>query len=352
MERPQGVYTTDGPVDPTQLGITLIHEHIFFDLSFMFGEPACLEERELAYQRINLANHYWVRTHPANNRDNAILRDAGDALRDLEGVAASGVKTVVDVSMRGEGFPFDPVAIKTIGNQTNLQMVTGTGYYIDPSIPEVVKNLAVDRLAEEMIADLTNGYPDSDFRAGVIGEIGSSYPVTLAEERVMRAAAIAQRKTGAALYLHPGYAKDAVMEVANRIEQYGANTSKVILCHVDSRLRGDHQQYKELAERGFYLGFDTFGREQYIQFIGQQHPSDAQRIQWIYELAQAGLLDKVLISSDICWKSELVEYGGYGRAHITRNVKPRLRQSGFSEDAVRQLLETNPGVVLSRPLLG
>ncbi len=150
----------------------------------------------------------------------------------------------------------------------------------------------------------------------MIGEIGTSYPIAPTEERVLKAAAAVQSKTQAALYVHPGYSARAPLELANHTEELGADPSKVIICHVDSRLRGDLSVYRELASRGFCLGFDTFGREQYMHDARKQHPSDAQRIEWIRQIADIGYLNKVLISTDVCWKSELTKYGGYGRSHL------------------------------------
>jgi phosphotriesterase-related protein len=342
------ISTTLGPIDSNLLGVTLVHEHLLFDLSFMFTQPGNHRECELAEQPIRLDNLHWIRTHAASNRDNARLTDETDALEDMVEVKRAGVRSVVDVSMRGVRFAFNPAAVKRMALQVGLQVITGTGYYIDLSIPEEVKNQSVEQIAEELIRDLNEGYPEADFCAGVVGEIGTSLPITVFEDKVLQAAAIAQRKTGCALYIHPGYSEAGPMEVANRIQKYGVDPHKVVLCHVDSRLCGDIKTYCDLARCGFYLGFDTFGREQYIHLLGKQHPSDAQRIEWIKHLWDADHLDRVLISVDICWKSELAKYGGYGRSYIMREIVPRMRQTGFTEEAINQVLVKNPVAVLAR----
>ena len=343
--------TSEGAVQLDQLGVTLIHEHILFDLSFMFMEPEDPAGLEMAGQPIRLDNLHWIRIHPASNRDNARLTDQRDALNDLRLARQSGVGTVVDVSMRGEAFAFNPTAIRTIAREAGLTLITGTGYYIEESIPAAVKQLSTEEICDEMLRDLNEGYPEAGYCAGVVGEIGTSFPLGPTGEKVLRAAVRAQRQTGAALYLHPGYSEKAPLELANTAEEDGADPGKTIICHVDSRLRGDQAVYRELAGRGFYLGFDTFGREQYIDFIGRQHPSDSQRLQWIREVCDAAFVERVLISTDICWKSELVPYGGYGRSHIMKNTVPRMRREGFSEDIIHTILVRNPAAALSRPAL-
>lgn len=343
--------TSEGALPLDRLGVALIHEHILFDLSFMFIQPEDPAGRQMAEQPIRLDNLYWIRTHPASNRDNARLRDHRDALHDLKLARESGVQTIVDVSMRGEGFAFDPKATRQLARDADLTLITGTGYYIEDAIPAAIKRLPVEVIAEEMLRDLTEGYPQTDFCAGVVGEIGTSYPIGPTEEKVLKAAARAQRQTGAALYLHPGYSEKAPLELASRAEQYGADPGKTIICHVDSRLRGDKAAYSELARRGFYLGFDTFGREQYIDFIGKQHPSDSQRLQWIREVCDSGFASRVLVSMDICWKSELIPYGGYGRSYLMRNTVPRMRREGFPEELINLVVVQNAAAALARPAL-
>ncbi len=110
MERHVGnekyIYAAGHQITAEQLGITLTHEHILFDLSFMFSEPDDPQERELAAQTIRLDNLNWIRSHLAANRDNGKLTDEEDALEELRQLRQAGVCSVVDVSMRGEGFPF------------------------------------------------------------------------------------------------------------------------------------------------------------------------------------------------------------------------------------------------------
>ncbi len=62
--------------------------------------------------------------------------------------------------------------------------------------------LSLSQLADMFINEVEHGIPGTsrgglgEVRCGIIGEMGCSHPLTQAEERGLKAAALAQRKTG------------------------------------------------------------------------------------------------------------------------------------------------------------
>ena len=62
--------------------------------------------------------------------------------------------------------------------------------------------------------EVTEGIDGTDVKAGLIGEIGCSWPLTQNERKVLRAAARAQNRCGCALMVHPGRDVRAPMEVS------------------------------------------------------------------------------------------------------------------------------------------
>ena len=64
-------------------------------------------------------------------------------------------------------------------------------------------------------------------------------------------------------------------------------------------------------------------------------------------LADAGHLDRLLLSTDRCRLSELKVRGGPGYDHLLRSFVPRLRQSGFDEAAIRRMVVENPARILA-----
>ena len=54
-----------------------------------------------------------------------------------------------------------------------------------------------DDLTREMIDDITVGVGNTGIKSGIIGEIGCTWPLHDNERKVLRAAARAQKETGA-----------------------------------------------------------------------------------------------------------------------------------------------------------
>ena len=126
------------------------------------------------------------------------------------------------------------------------------------------------------------------------------------------------------------------------------------MSHVDVRLF-THELRVRLAKTGCYIEYDLFGAEGYLwtrMAVSEDHPrpsympNDASRVDAILALIEAGYLEKLLISHDICFKTRLCRYGGHGYAHILQNVLPLMREQGMSEDMVRAITVENPSRML------
>jgi phosphotriesterase-related protein len=106
-----------------------------------------------------------------------------------------GGKSLVDMTTPEIGR--DPMALRGIAIATGLNIICGTGWYLEDSYPDQVKKDNVDELSEIMIRELTEGIEETGIRAGVIGELGTGLELTENEKKVMRAAARAQARTRA-----------------------------------------------------------------------------------------------------------------------------------------------------------
>ncbi len=184
-------------------------------------------------------------------------------------------------------------------------------------------------------------------KAGIIGEIGVSWPMTESERLSLEAAVEAQTRTGTALSIHVGAHPDSPSQVLDVLEMKGADLSRTILCHIDRTLE-ERSALLELAQSGANLEFDVFGLEvSYLPGNYLPMPSDAQRLQKLEWLIEDGFLDKLVISQDVATKTRLVRYGGTGYAHILRYVVPWMRQRGFTEEHIDALLVENPRTLLT-----
>ena len=75
--------TVLGPIDPEELGITLMHDHVFMDLTVWFEESEKSTEKLLARQPVSLENLSWVLANEYKNWDNMLLLDEQMAIKEL-----------------------------------------------------------------------------------------------------------------------------------------------------------------------------------------------------------------------------------------------------------------------------
>jgi phosphotriesterase-related protein len=76
-------------------------------------------------------------------------------------------------------------------------------------------------------------------------------------------------------------------------------------------------------------------------------PNDATRINFIIGLIERGYRDKLLVSEDICHKTQLAKYGGDGYSHILENVLPMMRRKGMSDEDIDAITIHNPARILA-----
>jgi phosphotriesterase-related protein len=110
---------------------------------------------------------------------------------------------------------------------------------------------------------------------------------------------------------------------------------------------------RALLDLGVCLGFDNFGKEFYIDpddrgFAGGIFARDLERVRIIRQLISRGHEAQILIANDICLKSMLHAYGGWGYDHILRHIVPMLRHEGVPQTAIDTFLIHNPRRLLSQ----
>jgi phosphotriesterase-related protein len=338
------VQTVLGPIEPEALGTTLIHEHIIFDLSvyhesrFGPGKAEPMPDEPLGIE------HLWELKHNvARLRDNVHQRSLDIAVAELERFKAVGGQTVVEVS--SGGLVPNYAGLAQIAARTGLNIIAGTGYYIGASHPAALAEKSVGQVADEMLRDVVEGVPGTGVRAGVLGEIGTTEPLSPTERTVLEATGRVQAQTGAAIVLHPDSVHRTYEQIARTLdilEKAGAALDRVVISHCDDRLHTNYDSYAKLVARGCTLAFDTFGKQTYYATRGRQYPSDDQRIATIVRLVGDGLAGSVTLSHDVCYKTDLTRWGGDGYSHVCRNIVPRLKHAGVPEAAIQQMLVENP----------
>ncbi len=337
------VETVAGPIPASDLGVTLVHEHLFVDLRCYWSPE---DDPGVAFEPLTADSVARIRASPFAARDNLRIDDPGTLVDELAQFTRAGGRTIVDVTPQGIGR--DPRALEWLSAQTGINLVAGCGYYIKESHPPGMAARSRGELADEMVRELTVGIEGTSIRAGVIGELGmAASPMDWTEKMVLEAAGAAQAETNVGIVAHSAPGPESPFEVARVLESAGADMTRVVHSHVDERFRGDVALYRQLADFGSNLAFDTFGRELYYAARKKQHPTDAERIDALLNVLEAGLIDQVLLAQDICLKHELAAYGGHGYDHVLQTIVPGLLDRGVSEAELDQMLRVNPGRVLS-----
>ena len=352
------IRTVLGTIDPSELGVTLPHEHIFIDFTLPLDAPErwrlAFRQRPETAEEIGIWNMAFTELSQRElmlenlwrNRDSLLLEDPDTALKELAEFQKQGGSAVVDVTSVGLGR--SPQKLADIARRSGLHIIMGTGWYLSAWHPDDMGERSVEELTASIVKDLVEGVDGTGIRAGIIGEVSAMYISTSpdsAETKALRAAARASRMTGAALSLHQWIRDGEMLELSLGIlEEEGVDLSRVILGHIDAVSALDTAYLESLMDRGLTLEFDLFGTPYLLH-----HPAldDRPMADAIVALVKAGYGDRILMSHDVCTKLQQRTYGGKGFAYIQKQVVPYLREHGLSEADIRQIQVKNPARLLA-----
>ena len=313
------VMTVTGPVKSDQLGFTLIHEHVYLDLMRdTWDGRGYLNDPEIA--EIELKRY----------------KDAG------------GV-TLVDQTSGGltendQDLLFDAElnhlkhanAVRDVAQKTGLNIILGCGWYRESYYEPRLWRMKTEQIAEEMVRDLTEGIDGTDVRAGIIGEIGAHFNwLSAIEERVLRAAARAQLKTGVGLTTHATRGPQG-LEQLDVLQQEGVDPRRVAIGH--SGGFPIHRYHEEIAKRGAYITFDRMGN------LKNANEFDANRtLNLIKMVIDAGYIKNLLLSHDVCYRADYDIYGGSGYDYLSIHGLSLLSSKiGLTEEQFHTIMVDNP----------
>lgn len=281
-------------------GITYMHEHTTIDLSRL------------------------------KNIDDTNLNCFNETVSEYKKLYDKGVRNIVDVTnldMRR-----NPLYVQEVAKLTGINIVQATGFYQDKFLPDFVTEASVNELSAFMIKEIEEGIADTNIKAQIIGEIGTSKnQMTEREEKVFKASIIAQQQTGVPITTHTTLGTFGHEQVAF-FKENKADLSKIVIGHVD--LTGDVTYILQMLDQGVYVEFDTIGKENY--------QPDLLRVKMLKEIEKRGYQDKVFLSMDITRKSNLEYKGGIGYSYLLDTFVPMALENGVSEQFVTQMLYQNP----------
>jgi len=282
------------------LGITLPHEHVF----------------------INHKRDNWMGSNILD--DPVLAREELIKFKDLGG------KTLVDQTPRGVNRNIN--SLKKLSDRTGINIITGTGWFKEAYYDLDFAKTKVDQLSSIMIADLTEGIDDSGIKAGIIGEINvNARWVTPSEERMHRAAARAQVKTGRTVAIAGTHISTA-MDQLDILEDEGADLRKVIVNHINGSLDDDF--YSHVALRGTFICLNTFPVTSNDLML--------RHVSMCMKMVKEGLIDQILISNGVSIKQHLTAYGGGGYVYAISSLRDQLIKRGMSLDDWNKIMQLNP----------
>lgn len=344
------VLTVTGPVDPSALGLTLMHEHVFID----FKTPPPMKPAPTGISVLRPPQPE-APPEPAAAGDRAERRRGGGGLTDYAVSLAevmefkkAGGGTIVDVS--NFGLTRDPDALLRVAKDSDLKLVMGAGWYMKTLHPPDMSERSVLELQDIVVRDIAVGAQGTSVRSGIIGEVGTGAfgdkgPLTDNELKSIRASARASRLTGAPIMIHSFAPADELQRALDIVAAEGVALDHVVMAHTG---RGDVAAMKRFTDRGAYVEFDFMGQAPGTMGADGSLEQSAERIAAaIKTLIDAGLTERILVSHDVCIPGQLKKNGGGGFTFVPTMVVPALKARGVSDAAIRSILVENPRRVLT-----
>lgn len=313
------VRTVEGDIDPSDMGVTYAHDHIFCI-------PALWKEKG----------------------DADLLLDSPEASQaELRLFAEAGGRTIYDATAIDYGR--DVGTVRRIAKAAGVQVIATAGFNKAIMWPGTMPGTGLTygqwiearsrkALAGHVAREVTHGMDGTGIRGGVV-KFGTGYnTMTEAETKVLLAVLDAHKETGAPIHSHTELGTMA-LEQLDLVKREGVDPARLTIAHLDRN--PDAWLHRKVAETGAFLSFDGITRVKY-------YPEDV-RTRCILDLVRNGHQDQVMIGGDIARRSMFASYGqgGLGMGYILKKWVPRFIEeagdAGFDGAAlIRRFMVENP----------
>ncbi len=311
------VETVRGPIDTSEMGPTLMHEHVF------------------------VLNTEIQVNYPSGWDEEARVADAVAKLDELRG---RGIRTIVDPTVIGLG-RYIP-RIQRVASETDLQIVAATGLYTYNDVPFYFHFRGPGTLLDGpelmvdlFVKDIREGIAGTPVKAAILKCATEAAGLTPGVERVLRAVAQAHRQTGVPITTHTHAHTHRGRDQQRVFREEGVDLSRVIIGHSGDSTDLDY--LKELMDNGSYIGMDRFGIDSLLPF--------EDRVSTVVELCRQGYAGQMVLSQDascfIDWFDDEMRAAAMPKwtfTHISDDVIPELRKRGMEEEQIKQLMVGNP----------
>jgi phosphotriesterase-related protein len=312
------VNTVRGAIDTTQLGVTLMHEHVFVlsaEVMQNFPEPWGDEEKRVA-----------------------------DAITRLNQLKARGVDSIVDLTVIGLG-RYIP-RIQRVAAQTQINIVAATGVYTYNDVPMYfhfqgpgTELGGPEMMVDMFVKDIEEGIAGTGVKAAILKCATDRPGVTPGVERVLRAVARAHLRTGVPISTHTHAATERGLEQQRIFQEEGVDLTRVVIGHSGDTT--DIAYLEKLIANGSYIGMDRFGIDVLLPF--------EDRVNTVAKMCELGYADRMVLSQDAaCFNDWLPEAAlptvlpNWHYMHIHNDVIPALKQRGVTDRQIEMMLVDNP----------
>ncbi len=298
------IQTVLGEIQPKELGLTLMHEHVLVDF---IGADKIEQGRYSPDEAFNTA------------------------LPHLLSVRKRGCRSLVECTPAYIGR--DPVLLRRLSKASGLHIITNTGYYAaggNKYIPSHAFTESAEDLARRWTSEFHQGIAGSGIRPGLIKIGVDRGPLSEIGRKLARAAAMTHRRTGLSIASHTGDGIAAI-EQLDILEKEGVSASAFIWVHAQNEKQAEI--HLQVAGRGAWLEFDGIS------------PATAKRhAELVFMIVEKRFGRQVLVSMDAGWYHVGEAGGGNYRGYTSlfEDFLPALHDRGVDEQLTAELLSENP----------
>jgi len=324
---PGKVITVRGLVEPPALGAVLMHEHLYCSCRDF-------EEGPTPPQRVELLMEY--------------------AVPNLRRLHESGCHAIVDATPIS--FRAWPDTYVQVAEAADLHIILATGFYREMEVGTYwvedasqaiwpgVREKSVEELTELCVREITEGIHGSGVRAGVIKLGASGKDLTEAERKAFRAGAAAQLATGVSITTHCTAPGGHVAQLS-ALTEAGVDPARVVIGHTQRHLVDETDTVRQWMRRG-------------ANFLPTNLRMDADWEFWadfvavVRDLFNEGLGDHIVLGLDWAFETEQGPFVGCTfmppppYRYMFTHTLPRFRKLGLEEEAIEQMMVTNPARIL------
>ena len=213
-----------GPIDSSDLGFTLMHEHVMVAAS-------------------GLSKSYPDLLGP-NREERAI-----DCLKKAK---AAGINTLLDATTFDLGR--DPELLRHVASESGVNLINVTGWWLD--VPRFMLGVGANQMADEFIRDINEGFRGTDIKAGMLKCAADFEGVTPPLETMARAVARAHLQTGVPIMVHSfptGHVAKRQIEI---FREEGVDLTRVKIDHSNDTTDTDYLKW--ILDQGCFLGLDRY----------------------------------------------------------------------------------------------